>query len=42
MRVEGPETVAKEPRSFTGAYLKPLLGRGRLDAGVEKEAVAAE
>jgi excinuclease ABC subunit A len=37
-----PETVAKEPRSFTGAYLAPLLGRGRVSAGVDKEAVAAE
>jgi excinuclease ABC subunit A len=37
-----PETVAKEPRSFTGAYLAPLLGRGRVSAGVLKEAVAAE
>jgi excinuclease ABC subunit A len=37
-----PETVAKEPRSFTGAYLKPLLDRGRGSAGVKKEAVAAE
>ena len=25
--VEGPETVAAEPRSFTGAYLKPMLSR---------------
>ena len=32
-----PEDVAKEPRSFTGSYLKPLLER----AG-RKEAVAAE
>ncbi|WP_315760673.1 excinuclease ABC subunit UvrA [Sphingomonas sp. Y38-1Y] len=31
-----PETVAKEPRSYTGRYLAPLLGRGR------REAVAAE
>jgi excinuclease ABC subunit A len=37
-----PETVAKEPRSFTGAYLKPLLERGRVGVGVVKEAVAAE
>jgi excinuclease ABC subunit A len=37
-----PETVAKEPRSFTGAYLAPLLGRGRVGVGVTKEAVAAE
>jgi excinuclease ABC subunit A len=37
-----PETVAKEPRSFTGAYLAPLLGRGRVNAGAVKEAVAAE
>lgn len=42
MRVEGPETVAKEPRSFTGAYLAPLLERGRESARVVKEAVAAE
>jgi excinuclease ABC subunit A len=25
-----PEQVAKEPRSFTGAYLAPLLGRGKV------------
>ncbi|GAO40737.1 excision nuclease subunit A [Sphingomonas changbaiensis NBRC 104936] len=37
-----PETVAAEPRSYTGAYLKPLLERGRQSAGAEKEAVAAE
>jgi excinuclease ABC subunit A len=37
-----PETVAAEPRSYTGAYLKPLLERGRQGAGAEKEAVAAE
>jgi excinuclease ABC subunit A len=38
-----PEAVAKEPRSFTGAYLAPLLERGRrVSAGVENEAVAAE
>jgi excinuclease ABC subunit A len=38
-----PETVANEPRSYTGAYLKPLLQRGRpVNAGTEKEAVAAE
>ena len=29
-----PETVAKEPRSFTGKYLAPLLSK--------REAVAAE
>jgi hypothetical protein len=34
--------VAKESRSFTGAYLAPLLTRGRVGAGVEEEAVAAE
>lgn len=33
-----PEQVAKEPRSFTGRYLAPLLERGK----VAKEAVAAE
>jgi excinuclease ABC subunit A len=38
-----PETVAKEPRSFTGAYLAPLLGPGRkVKVGVEREVVAAE
>ncbi len=37
-----PEAVAKEVRSFTGTYLAPLLKRGRVSAGVEKEAVAAE
>jgi excinuclease ABC subunit A len=37
-----PETVAAEPRSYTGAYLKPLLDRGRQGAGAEKEVVAAE
>jgi excinuclease ABC subunit A len=38
-----PETVAAEPRSYTGAYLKPLLERGqKVGAGVEKESVAAE
>jgi excinuclease ABC subunit A len=37
-----PEAVAKESRSFTGAYLAPLLERGQVSAGVEKEAVAAE
>jgi excinuclease ABC subunit A len=37
-----PETVAAEPRSFTGAYLKPLLERGRQGAGAESEVVAAE
>lgn len=31
-----PEAVAKEPRSYTGRYLAPLLERGR------REAVAAE
>jgi excinuclease ABC subunit A len=33
-----PEVVAKEPRSFTGRYLAPLLERGK----GAKEAVAAE
>ena len=37
-----PETVAKEPRSFTGAYLKPLLTRGQAEATRTEEAVAAE
>ena len=32
-----PEEVAKEPRSYTGAYLKPLL-----DNAVRVEAVAAQ
>jgi len=34
-----PETVAKEPRSFTGAYLAPLLERRTV---AERDAVAAE
>ncbi|MBS0502948.1 MAG: excinuclease ABC subunit UvrA [Proteobacteria bacterium] len=34
-----PETVAAEPRSFTGAYLKPLLARGRQGAGAERDKV---
>jgi excinuclease ABC subunit A len=33
-----PETVAKEPRSFTGSYLAPLLERGRVGAAREMEA----
>ena len=33
-----PEQVAKEPRSYTGAYLKPLLGGKKVD----KVKVAAE
>jgi excinuclease ABC subunit A len=37
-----PETVAAEPRSYTGAYLKPLLERGGQGVGAETEAVAAE
>ncbi|HEV2568446.1 excinuclease ABC subunit UvrA [Sphingomonas sp.] len=38
-----PETVAKEPRSFTGAYLAPLLARGRqANSDVQRTAVAAE
>jgi excinuclease ABC subunit A len=37
-----PETVSEEPRSFTGAYLKSLLARGRRCAGQVKDAVAAE
>ena len=27
-----PEQVAKEPRSFTGRYLAPLLEKGRAEA----------
>ena len=30
-----PEDVAQEPRSFTGAYLKPMLEKG---GGAEREA----
>jgi excinuclease ABC subunit A len=37
-----PETIAAEPRSYTGAYLKPLLEGERQDARAEKEAMAAE
>lgn len=37
-----PEDVAKEPRSFTGRYLAPLLGMGAKGAEAERERVAAE
>lgn len=40
-----PEDVAKEPRSFTGRYLAPLLGMGDKNAAgadAEGERVAAE
>ena len=43
--VEGPEEVAKAPRSFTGRYLAPLLGMGDKNAtsvDAEGERVAAE
>jgi excinuclease ABC subunit A len=30
-----PEDVIREPRSFTGAYLKPLLSKPRLAEPVE-------
>ncbi len=35
-----PEQVAKEPRSFTGRYLAPLLERGKVREIAER--VAAE
>ncbi|MBY0581820.1 MAG: excinuclease ABC subunit UvrA [Sphingomonas sp.] len=37
-----PEQVVKEPRSFTGQYLKPLLERKALTARSKREEVAAE
>lgn len=30
--VEGQEKVVKEPRGFTGQYLKPLLERSKAEA----------
>lgn len=34
-RVEGPELVAAEAKSFTGQYLRPLLSRSPAQAGAQ-------
>jgi excinuclease ABC subunit A len=37
-----PEDVAKEKRSYTGAFLKPVLGRRESGRGKKRSIEAAE
>ena len=37
-----PEDVAKEKRSYTGAFLKPVLGRREIGRGKKRSVEAAE
>jgi excinuclease ABC subunit A len=37
-----PEDVAREKRSYTGAFLKPVLGRRDVSGGRKKRIEAAE
>ena len=37
-----PEDVAKEKRSYTGAFLKPVLGRREAGRGKKRRVEAAE
>jgi len=37
-----PEQVAEEPRSFTGAYLKPMLARAQVASAVAQKETRTE